>query len=346
MLTKGELKEIHRANGAELGGNKVNQAFEAFLENFLTSEVLKKFKENYFNDYLDFIAEFETKKKAVAFEGEKPILLKYPPSLNECMQQSLHMDLNQRIKVGRFTTMVAVRGGRMNLEAALLKVLFKEPVGEIIDKLHSIIESQRFDINTLFLVGGFSESPYVRERIRNDIKNSYPKIDIVKPSQANLHVLKGAVVSVGLDAKIVQRKSRATYGFRIRQKFDGQKHPGHLRDSDGYCTEVFQKIIDKDQDLMINDKEFKYQFSGERLPHKKQEEVWLDIFKSDNTDPVHCKEEGCVLVGRIITKPPESGWPNVVLFDVFVEIRESELHVTVINGSTREVMETTVDFLV
>ncbi|KAH3822080.1 hypothetical protein DPMN_123850 [Dreissena polymorpha] len=63
------------------------------------------------------------------------------------------------------------------------------------------------DVETILMVGGYSESPILQEAI----KKKFPNIKIIVPPDAGLAVIKGAVI-VG-HCPIVNKESLSTYTY-------------------------------------------------------------------------------------------------------------------------------------
>ncbi|XP_053373540.1 heat shock 70 kDa protein 12A-like [Mercenaria mercenaria] len=59
VLPDGTLREIYRATGDELGGNRVNLAFLRFLDNLVSKEVMDYFRHSARGHYLEFMRELK-----------------------------------------------------------------------------------------------------------------------------------------------------------------------------------------------------------------------------------------------------------------------------------------------
>jgi hypothetical protein len=349
-LPDGNQREIFRANGDELGGNRVNLAFLIFLENLVGKEVMDHFKNTARGDYLDFVREFEMKKGRIGVDEPVSMILKVPSSFSDSLLHKRHVTLKQCITDEKMAKVIEEKRGKITLKHELVSVFFREPVNEIIKKLREIIQSEKFEIDTLLLVGGFSDSPFVRESVIRELKADFRRLDIVKPEQASLHALKGAVLTILKPNHISERISRYSYGFRVAEPFNEEVHPVRLRErrqsGKEYCSDIFHKCIEVGQCLKYGEK-IKIEFSGNRNEEgSKQEPCSTELYRSSKADPKYCiPDEGCERVGKMVHHPPRGGWGNIVMFTAEIEIGESEFKISVINATTQEVFETTVDFL-
>lgn len=301
-------------------------------------------------DYLDFLREFEMKKRRVSANEPTSILLKCPASFGESIHEKRQLNLEQCIEKEKLSKVIQVKNDKMKLSPELVNIFFNEPVEEIIKRLRQIIQSEKFEIDKLILVGGFSDSPYVRESVMRELKRDFKKLDIVKPEEASLHVLKGAVLTTLRPNHISERISRYSYGFRVAVPFNAKVHPEKFKDrrpsGELFCSDIFHKCIGIGQCLKYGNR-IEIEFGGNRNEiRSKFEPCSTELYRSTHADPKYCTaEEGCERVGKMIHKPPREGWGNIVMFTAEVEIGEAEFKITVINGTTQEIFETTVDFL-
>ena len=59
----GNIKEIHKVTGGPYGGIKVNQQFEAFLDELFGAQKLQTYREEFPSDWFCLMNEFESKKR-------------------------------------------------------------------------------------------------------------------------------------------------------------------------------------------------------------------------------------------------------------------------------------------
>ncbi|KAJ3083038.1 hypothetical protein HK102_001317 [Quaeritorhiza haematococci] len=83
-------------------------------------------------------------------------------------------------------------------------------------RIHPAGDKQKID--RLFLVGGFSASPYLRRRIRERFRNHFR--EIVSPPDAGSAVVQGAVHYGVCPSLISARCSRYTYGILLAMRLD------------------------------------------------------------------------------------------------------------------------------
>ncbi|XP_053374117.1 uncharacterized protein LOC128546795 [Mercenaria mercenaria] len=278
------------------------------------------------------------------------MVLKCPATFEECLKEKRNKTLQECVREERLSNVVEVKRGNIRLRPELVRIFFNEPVEEIIKKLREIIQSGKFEIDKLLLVGGFSDSPYVRESVIRELKREFERLDIVKPEEACLHVLKGAVLTICRPSHISERISKYSYGFRVAVPFNAEVHPAKLRErrqsGEEYCSDIFHKCIEVGQCLKYGEK-IRIEFAGNRHDvRSKFEACSTELYRSSEAEPKYCTvEESCERVGKMIHYPPREGWGNIVMFTAEIEIGEAEFKISVINATTQEIFETTVDFL-
>lgn len=63
LLVDGSVRELYKATGGAWGGNKVNEAFIEYLCEMFSKEVIEKITQEYPDDWVDIMNEFEKIKR-------------------------------------------------------------------------------------------------------------------------------------------------------------------------------------------------------------------------------------------------------------------------------------------
>ncbi|WAQ97766.1 SPTCS-like protein [Mya arenaria] len=195
------------------------------------------------------------------------------------------------------------------------------------------------NIRTLLLVGGYSESPYVRKRIQQE----FPNLQTVIVEDGRLAVMKGAVMMGLKPRNIIQRRARFTYGFEIDLLFKEGEHPEKLkrkRDGLTLCAGVFDKLIKQGQ-LLQHQQEFSREFY-ETFKQPERKQLWgcVSLWRSPKRDPRYCylEEDICVVAGVIRVPPPPGGWPDVVQWVDKLIVGETEFTMKVFIKETVDLL--------
>ncbi|XP_053376860.1 heat shock 70 kDa protein 12A-like [Mercenaria mercenaria] len=347
ILDGGNLREIYRATGGELGGTRVEFEFTQFLIKLVGAVVYTRFKEEYTSCYIDLMNEFERKKKLFSSAQEK-IVIKLEPALLDILELVEKETLDNIIPRTVYEDKLLYRKQRCQLVISkeVMEQFFNSSVNKIIEKLTKILHECEHDtIETLVLVGGYSESPFVRERIQEKC----PIARIVLENDARLAVLKGAVMMGFKPRNIIERRAKYTYGFACAEEFIQGVHPRTLQfahEGKTFCGLIFKKLIQKGQILKYGQKFTMSTNTPMASQNKKHEILETCLYRSTCESPKYCTEdEDCVLVGKIIRKPTSEGWTSFVATEHHLIVGETELKIKVIDQITGVQYDACLDFL-
>lgn len=151
-------------------------------------------------------------------------------------------------------------------------------------------------IETILMVGGFSESNMLQEAVRN----SFPSQRVIVPEDAGSAVLMGAVIFGHQPSAITSRVSRYTYGLKTYRIYDPMKHPYSRRVVMGdrvLCQGCFDRHVEVGQEVEVG------MAFGEKqyIPPGANDLVMaVKIFTSDKKDPCYVDEHGCSYIGSLI----------------------------------------------
>ncbi|KAF6752179.1 hypothetical protein DFP72DRAFT_456544 [Ephemerocybe angulata] len=117
-----------------------------------------------------------------------------------------------------------IRGGRLTLAGRDVAAFFQPSIDAIVQAIKDQRAAAHFPIKTVFLVGGFSASNWLCDKVRRAIEPL--GIAVSRPdSHVNKAVSNGAV-SFYLDSAVSSRVSRFTYGMECRINYD-PRNPQH-----------------------------------------------------------------------------------------------------------------------
>lgn len=297
------IEEVVPPSGGPWGGKSIDEAFYKFLEDICGSGVLKELKEEELEDYIDLFREFETKKRSIKTDQTNKIVITLPVSLTELVKDK-HKKFENALEKSRYKDRVNYAKQKLHISPEAFRDLFKNTITEIIKLVEKLLNDKKLsDMNTILMVGGFSECELVQEAIRKAIGK--PR-KLIIPEEAGLAVLKGAVL-FGHQPKVVsQRIARYTYGIQSWPDWDPDMHPetkkvninGQVR-----CKDVFFKYITKGERIQ----------SGHEVSQifqaLKPEESTLEctVYISSDDNPRYITDPSCQRLGVLtIQLPPHS----------------------------------------
>ena len=215
-------------------------------------ETMRQFKDNHRDDYLDLLRDFEVKKRSIKPDIDDKITFKIPIALHETYRvingQDFSRNMMKNQELGKAITFA---GDKLRIQPDKVKDLFSETSGKIVQHLKSIFRLPEVQgVETVLMVGGFSESPMLQEAIKKGFTNK----KVVIPLDAGLTVLKGAVIYGHHPTAIVSRVSKHTYGIEMYVNFNPEEHPENRRviiDGVAKCDGVFDKHVEIGEEVKI-----------------------------------------------------------------------------------------------
>lgn len=101
--------------------------------------------------------------------------------------------------------------------ASFFQTLF-ENIKNKVEQLIGQVESKGEKLNFIFLVGGFSESPYLKSEILKKFQNN--KVQVLVPRRPQVSVVRGACFYGYNPRSISSRVAKRTYGINTLTVFD------------------------------------------------------------------------------------------------------------------------------
>jgi len=177
----------------------------------------------------------------------------------------------------------------------------------LVDKISKIllqIISEVKDVSTIFYVGGFSNSTFAFELLKNDINKKNPKINHLLPPNPEKAILRGAIYYGLSPHRIKSRKAKYTLGMNAYMNWDekiyGKKGIKIFdKQKNSYCCEnAFLTFISKNDDIPYDNKITKQL----ALRLDTQDGTFgghLVLYKSNKPKVTYIDEDGVEEVGKL-----------------------------------------------
>ncbi|XP_071125472.1 heat shock 70 kDa protein 12A-like [Mytilus edulis] len=283
------LTEIISPNGGNWGGNNVNYEFEKYLNKMFTKTVVEKIKAEDPVAYFDIIKQFERKKKSVNPKSEGDVVLSISPVFSEMYDKIYNASLPSEIQIKR---------GKMRISAQQFKSFFDPSIKSITQHVLEIFKNPKLqNVNVILAVGGFSES----EIIIDSISKSLPNMETIVPKDPVLAVLKGAVVFGFEPCGVKSRISRYTYGIKVEKEIrtKGDENYRKIRrnvQKRRFAIDVFERLVEIGEEINVGT----WQSTMEYEPiNKNDKEVQIEFYATEEKDPVHVTDPGCMKLGTL-----------------------------------------------
>jgi len=285
------------------------------------------------------LREIETKKRSITNETDGKVTCKVPVSLLEIFEKETGEKIQDVIKQMAYAEKMWWVVDKLRMTADLFRTMFNEPMKHLVNHLKTLLSKKELkDISTMIMVGGFSESPIMQSAINA----AFSTKKVIIPDEAGLAVLKGAVLYGHQPQTISVRVSNYTYGINISPTFRSGEHSPERRvciEGVDRVKDVFKKYIQADQSLKVGEA-----VSGRHVTIKKrQKEMLLKIFASEDSNPLYVTDEGCEYLGKVVIQLPET--EDTLKVDVKMIFGETELMVEAKESMTGSTYKAYFDFL-
>lgn len=173
---------------------------------------------------------------------------------------------------------------------------FKESVNSVVEHVkHLLSQPENQGVDTILMVGGFSESYLLSSAVRIN----FQKMNVVIPTETELAVLKGAVIFGHLPTIIRERKSKYTYGINSRTMFDPNIHDRRRlvvgEDGQDYCCDIFSQLVEAGQIMVVNEVQKERTYNPTKALQKS---MCIDVYTSKEKNPLYVTDTGCKRIGK------------------------------------------------
>ena len=252
MEENGQLKELYKATGGAWGSIGVDGQFEMTLVSMFGEQFIEDFIRKKPVSWLELMNSFEAKKRGFDLSKQSGSNISLPFAFIDHFRKVTHRTVEDAILSYGDANVQWSSQGMLRLLPPAMKNLFEPVVTVIVKHIERILDhAEASNVEYLFLVGGFAESPVLRQAMKENFSH---RLQVIIPQDVSLTILKGAVM-FGLDPSLIRvRRSRVTYGVGCLHRFDPDSHPPEkrvMKDGKEMCTDVFDTFV----------------FAGQAIPH-------------------------------------------------------------------------------
>ncbi|XP_060559263.1 heat shock 70 kDa protein 12A-like [Ruditapes philippinarum] len=313
----GKLHEVYPPSGGPWGGTLVDEHIYNFLEDIFGRTVLEILKQESCTEMLDMVRTLELKKRQFksTSDDEGKVNLTLPSSLFEIYQEENKTeDITDKLKRMYPKNEVTKKRGRLIIDEEIFSNMFEESIESLTDNIKAIFARPDMEsINTLVLVGGYSECEILKTTIRETFRDKR----VIIPEEAATAVVKGAVL-FGHDQRVIDsRRSPCTYGVSIAVPFDPQRHPPMHKYKD-MCEDVFKVFIQIGEKIKPGITQRTHSFNTS------ESSIYVEIYKSILEEPAFITDTGCEKLGVIDLRQLPGRATRV---DIIMKFGDTELHV-------------------
>ena len=343
------IEELAPSNGNDWGGTRVNMEFEKFLTDLVNDRE--------FSSYLDpsdavcfsrrkaemtqlVYSDFETQKILFGSDTNKvSYKIRFPHTFFEHYgDQIRRQESNQDFQIED-------NGAAIRLFPTQMVKLFQP----VVNGINRLIQTHMKDnnltdlIDTVYVIGGFGSSSYLRKQIETSVKDIVPTIVTCTPPDSNLAVIYGAF-SYRRDPGIVtKRVADASYGIEYTVPFDPLVHCNEYKikiegKRVNYCKHIFGVIVEKGEHICTNEI-----FVAQGATSKEQKVTKVSLYSSLKKDVIYTTDRGVYKLGEVKLRLDEAAENSQV--ELIIDITHTELHLFAREVESGNHCKLVVDFL-
>jgi len=340
VVKDGGLDEVAPGTGGAFGSMYVDKSFLEYLEKKLTAEVIEIFEEKEPVDYLEMMADWERTK--CGFDPATSGDVIYFPIRNK-LDKWLRNNKPQVLK-----NLAKDQNGddeSIYLSRETMEEIFRPTLDGLVSTVEKQFRALKDDeeVDFIFLVGGFSTSPLLRQRIEKEFGKKVQKI--VMPPRPGAAILKGAA-SFGVNPAIIRaRRSRLTYGLSMTPPFE----PGVDPESKKVWVEDLNKHLCYDRfgilvqvgDKVPTDAEVTLEVNPGR---RNQRAMDFEFFSTQKEEVRYTDESGLTKLGELLIEMPftQGGLDRVVEMTFY--FGQTEIKVKAIDRTSGNEYKTAIRF--
>ncbi|KAF0520399.1 actin-like ATPase domain-containing protein [Gigaspora margarita] len=287
LLEDNQLGEDTERTMDFCGGTYVDKEFLKFLEGMVGKNAIKMLHEKHYGHLSYMIQQFCERVKT-RFTGEKSEFKKYSldiekvcPSLIQYVSGSALDELEEE-------------DWEIDIDFETVKSFFDPVVNKILRLISAQLDASNCTV--MFLVGGFSESKYLQQRI----KQRFPECKVAVPPYPMAAIARGAV-EYGLDMDAIKnRVLKWTYGVSLFDDFKAGDPPSR-KTSEG-LIEKFHVMAKRGVQVEIDQ-----QFSTMCYPVKPdQTSIKFRFYYTAKKTAEYCDESGMHKLGEFSIDLPDT----------------------------------------
>ena len=319
ILSSAEVKEIAPPSGGPWGGIKVDAKFVTFLERIFGKDIIQKFTINFPQQWFQLMTYFEKAKRSVKPDGTSSMKISAPYSLDQELVKSTGKTIAKTIKACPISGFLFTNGFLV-VQHDRVKDLFKETTTNITDHVRSQLKDPKLArLKYILLVGGFGECAFIQKAC----EDAFPSHQLLVPMEAQLAVIKGAVMFGHSPSEITSRIAKMTYGLHVNVAFvEGLHDPQRAFYSwhgAKLCQNGFQVVVRKGEEVKTGStKKFMFQPNG---PYKTSEN--FDFYQTEKEHVLYIDEPGVSKICTMVLRSPKG--PLSLQLDTLLTFGHTEL---------------------
>jgi hypothetical protein len=288
LLPGNKLSEITERVGDLCGSTFVDKEFLHWLGRKVGFQALEKLKLNHYGQMQHLVQRFFCTRIKFKFNGDPTVYRTFKLNLRHYCT-----DLPQYV-TGEFKNQMEEAAWILRVDFQSVKEMFDPVINRVIELIgDQLNNSER--CSAIFLVGGFSESPYLLTRVRETFLDHVPIIAV--PALPIAAIVRGAITyGLNIDA-IHDRILKWTYGVEVGRQWVTGKDDKNRRTPDGLIL-YFHKLAKRGDNVEVDQK-----FLGDFYPIRpNQDIIFFNVYYTPKYNAKFCDDDEMKLLGVIKIK--------------------------------------------
>lgn len=342
-IANGKLKEVYRASGGPWGGTAVDRAFISLISSIIGGPVMSAFMKTKTYEYLELMREFESVKRNVSLTTTDTVKIKIPVALSDICVEKVQKDFKTLVRLAKKDKQITFVGDKARFDPDLMKGLFMKATDKIVSHIKDILDNKPAGkkISLILMVGGFSESAFVQDVVKNAFHNKNGRTVLI-PKDAGISVVQGAVIYGRRPDTIASRVLRFTYGADLNATFEKSLHDPKRKNTIAgrdYCNGVFGKFISVGTEVTVGHTVCQ---EYNTVPFSTQCD--LSVYITEDRTAKYTDDKGCRKLGSLVVQIPN---PTEEFRGIAVvyEFGDTELHIKATDTMSKKPCEVTLKML-
>ena len=348
--------ELASAEGNFQGGTMVNEEFKTFLSDFVDDPSFEKYLRTE-NEVTQSQRVADINKLVyTTFEEQKMIfgddecrdnyLIEFPNSFARNFAAIMEKKAEE---LDNTDVQIEDEGWHMRLSSTKMAQFFSPCIRKIGALLVRHLRQKNLvnTIDTVFWVGGFGGSKYLRLQLQKILLDEFPSrnYQYCTPPEPQLAVIRGAIAFRCNPGIIQQRKSDATYGIACRIPFQKGIHRRDFCEDDcensemKWCKNIFSTFVEKNESVCTNEVFVEHYSPGTSY----QNVAPITLYCAPHNDVWYTNEDGVTELASMKVNIAGRGRDRVI--EIVFDITHTEIQVCARDKQTHEEVKMVVDFL-
>ncbi|XP_022179791.1 heat shock 70 kDa protein 12A-like [Myzus persicae] len=289
------ISKLHKPSAGVCGSLSVDIEFVKLLCALFGFGFMSDFKLQRPAAYMELLQRFEEAKKSVSSKVRAPIVIRPPYAFIEHYLKYSDKDVSDAVRdYGSDAIVWNELDGVFILHYLAIEPLFLPSFACISEQINSIVNEDQ-KVTHMFLVGGYSQSLWLQEKITERFSD---RLKIILPDMAFVSVLRGAVMYDLNRSDTPAYRAKHSYAVGIIKPFVDNTHPIEklvIKDGKRWCTDLLDYLIEENDCIRDNETVIKKYTPA----NSSQDSIVINIYLVHNLSAKFVTDDGVSKCGSL-----------------------------------------------